>query len=243
MKPLLNACNLSYTYHNGHKALCSVSFTLAAGEKVALIGANGAGKSTLLLCLAGLIWGNGSISFSGNLLTRKNIHNYRSKIGITFQDPNDQLFCPTVLEDVAYGALQMGLDSKTASEQAEDILIQLGLAGFGKRSAHHLSVGERRRAALATVLVMHPEVLLLDEPSAFLDPRGRRELIQLLHNLPEAMLLATHDMEMALELCPRTMVMSGGMIIADSESRSIMTDESLMLENGLEVPTILQNRK
>lgn len=243
MKPLLDASNLSYIYHDGHKALCSVNVTLGVGEKVALIGANGAGKSTLLLCLAGLIWGNGSTRFSGNLLTRKNIQAYRSKIGITFQDPNDQLFCPTVLEDVAYGALQMGLDSKTASEQAEEALLRLGLVGFGKRSAHHLSVGERRRAALATVLVMHPEVLLLDEPSAFLDPRGRRELIQLLHNLPETMLLATHDMEMALELCPRTMVMSGGRIIADGESQVMMADENLMMENGLEVPTVLKKGK
>lgn len=233
---LLTVANLRHTYPDGMAALHDVSFAQAEGERIALIGPNGAGKTTLLLRLAGLLWGNGSIELDGMPLTKGTIKRLRSKIGITFQNPDDQLFCPTIMDDIAYGLLQMGLSDDEAQDKSLAVLQKFNLQGYEKRSAFHLSVGERRRAALAAVLVMEPKLLLMDEPSAFLDPSGRRELGALLTNLPQAMILATHDLEFARHLCPRTIVLWGRTIRADGITDVLMSDAALMAETGLEVP-------
>ncbi len=237
---LLVVSDLRHTYPDGMAALCDVSFALTEGERIALIGPNGAGKTTLLLRLAGLLWGEGSIALDGMPLSKGTMKKLRSKIGITFQNPDDQLFCPTILDDIAYGLLQMGLSDDTARDRSLAILAEFDLAGYEKRSAFHLSVGERRRAALASVLVMEPKLLLMDEPSAFLDPSGRRELGALLATLPQAMILATHDLEFARHLCPRTIVLCGRTIRADGETDALMSDVRLMEETGLEVPWSLR---
>jgi cobalt/nickel transport system ATP-binding protein len=237
---LLAVTDLRHTYPDGMAALHDVSFNMAAGERIALIGPNGAGKTTLLLRLAGLLWGDGSIELDGMQMTKGTIKKLRSKIGITFQNPDDQLFCPTILDDIAYGLLQMGLSDDEARDRSLAILEKFDLAGYEGRSAFHLSVGERRRAALAAVLVMEPKLLLMDEPSAFLDPSGRRELGALLTTLPQAMILATHDLEFARHLCPRTIVLHGCTICAAGETDVLMSDAALMEETGLEVPWSLR---
>jgi len=237
---LLVVTDLCHTYPDGMEALHDVSFTLAEGERAALIGPNGAGKTTLQLRLAGLLWSEGNITVDGKTLTKGTIKMLRSRIGITFQNPDDQLFCPTILDDITYGLLQMGLSNDEAQDKCMVIMEKFDLRGYEKRSAFHLSIGERRRAALAAVLVMEPKLLLMDEPSAFLDPSGRRELGALLATLPQAMILATHDLEFARHLCPRTIVLHGRTIRADGETDALMSDEKLMEETGLEVPYSLR---
>jgi cobalt/nickel transport system ATP-binding protein len=237
---LLAVADLHHTYPDGMEVFHDVSFTLAEGERIALVGPNGAGKTTLLLRLAGLLWGKGNIAVDGTTLTRGTIRKLRCSIGITFQNPDDQLFCPTILDDIAYGLLQMGLSYDEAREKCLAMLEEFDLKDYAERSAYHLSVGERRRAALAAVLVMEPRLLLMDEPSAFLDPSGRRELSAALANLPQAMILATHDLEFARHLCPRTIVLHGRTIRADGETDALMSDARLMEETGLEVPWSLR---
>jgi cobalt/nickel transport system ATP-binding protein len=173
-------------------------------------------------------------------LTKGSIKKLRSKIGVTFQNPDDQLFCPTIVDDIAYGLLQMGLSDNEAQEKSRAALVEFDLGGYEKRSAFHLSIGERRRAALATVLVMEPKLLLMDEPSAFLDPSGRRELSAVLAGLPQAKIIATHDLEFARHLCPRTIVLHGRTVRADGITDEIMSNAALMAETGLEVPWSLR---
>jgi cobalt/nickel transport system ATP-binding protein len=242
---LIAVRGLSYRYPDGHDALLDVSFTLAPGERVALIGPNGAGKSTLLLHLNGLLpdrpVSTPALTVDGLPVTEPNLREIRRRIGLLFQDPDDQLFCPTVWEDVAFGPRQLGLREPALSRLVAESLAQVGLAGFEQRLPHHLSRGEKRRACLAGLLACDARALVLDEPTSDLDPRGRRELMALLARLPVTQLIATHDLEFVVEICPRTIVLDGGRIVADGPTRRLLDDERLMLAHGLERPHILRH--
>jgi cobalt/nickel transport system ATP-binding protein len=237
--------NLKYRYHDGTEALRGVSFRVAPGECVALLGPNGSGKSTLLLHLNGILpekWsGDGAVKILGELVGAKNIETIRRQVGLVFQDPDDQLFCPTVQEDVAFGPQQLGLAEADVAARVEKALAQAGLAGFGRRATHHLSHGEKRRVCLAGVLACEPAILILDEPTSDLDPRGRREFKALLRQIPATKLIATHDLELAVELCARTIILDHGQIVADGRTVELLADEPLMLAHGLERPHILHH--
>jgi cobalt/nickel transport system ATP-binding protein len=212
---------------------------------VALIGPNGAGKSTLLLHLNGLLPdpppATPAVIVDGLPVSEPNLREIRRRIGLLFQDPDDQLFCPTVWEDVAFGPRQLGLSEPALSRLVAESLAQVGLAGFEERLPHHLSRGEKRRACLAGLLACDARALVLDEPTSDLDPRGRRELMALLSRLPVTQLIATHDLEFVVEICPRTIVLDGGRIVADGPTRQLLDDEPLMLAHGLERPHILRH--
>ncbi|OJX40736.1 MAG: cobalt ABC transporter ATP-binding protein [Chloroflexi bacterium 44-23] len=225
--------DLSFSYPDGKRALSGINLTVYSDEKIALIGANGAGKSTLFLHLNGLLNGEGQISVKSLPLIKKNLAQIRAVVGVVFQNPDDQLFSPTVFEDVAYGPLYQGLDQQTIRTRVERALCDVGLSGFSQRNPYHLSNGEKKRVAIASVLSMQPQILVLDEPTAGLDPRARRELIALLSELPQTMLIATHDLELARQLTPRTVLMNAGSIIADGSTDQILEDKSLLLEYGL----------
>jgi len=236
MSCLLEIDTLAYTYPGGPEALRGVTLRVRAGERVALVGPNGAGKSTLLLALVGLLPARGSIRVGGVALARDTLREIRRRIGLVFQDPNDQLFLPTIEEDVAFGPAQMGLAADEVRRRVGEALRAVGLEGLGGRPPHHLSGGERRAASLATVLPMEPHVLALDEPTTGLDPRSRRRAIRLLRDLGKTLLVATHDLEMALELCDRAVVLDGGTIAADGAPHDLFADAALMEAHGLEVP-------
>ena len=233
---------MSHRYGDGRIALDDVSFSISAGESVALVGPNGAGKTTLFLRLCGVLSGKAGQALVEGLDPadpgqRKKLPEV---VGIVFQNPDDQLFSPTVLEDVAFGPLNAGVSPADAKVRALEALAAVGLPDAGERVPFKLSGGDKRRAAIAGVLAMRPSVLLLDEPSAFLDPRGRRELIELLSTLPGTKLIATHDLDLVLDLCPRVLVLDGGKLVADGPSQSILAESELMAKHGLEVPHRLQ---
>ncbi len=227
--------NLSYTYPDGTAALAGASLTLAEGERVGLVGPNGAGKSTLLLHAVGLLPSRGQVTVAGLDPDRKP-RDVRRQVGLLFQDPDDQLFMPTVAEDVAFGPLNLGLSREETLARVAESLAAVGLAGVEHKLPQHLSLGQRRRAALATVLAMGCRTLVLDEPTANLDPRGRRELLTLLARLDSTLLVATHDLDAVLDLCERTVLLSGGRIVADGPSAALLANAALMDEHGLEVP-------
>lgn len=232
--PLLAAENLSYSYHDGLQALHKVTFAIHRGEKVALVGANGAGKSTLMLHLNGLLGdGRAPVQVAGRPLHKENLAEIRALVGLVFQNPDDQLFSPTVFDDVAFGPLHMGYPEAEVRRRAAEALDMVGMAGFEERLSHHLSVGEKKRVALATVLSMSPEILVLDEPTAGLDPRGRRALIQLLHGLPMTMLVSSHDLVLVRELFPRTIIMNDGQIVADGPTAALLADSAFLQKHGL----------
>jgi cobalt/nickel transport system ATP-binding protein len=237
--------NLKYRYHDGTEALRGISFRVEPGECVALLGPNGSGKSTLLLHLNGILpeklSGNGAVRILGEPVTPQNVEEIRRQTGLVFQDPDDQLFCPTVAEDVAFGPQQLGLSASETSARVNQSLTQAGLAGFEHRSTHHLSHGEKRRVCLAGVLACQPAILILDEPTSDLDPRGRREFKALLRKIPATKLIATHDLELAVELCARTIILDHGQIIADGRTVELLADEPLVLAHGLERPHILHH--
>jgi len=237
--PVIEVADLRYDYH-GTPALNGVSFSLSAGERVGLIGPNGAGKSTLLLHLNGLLAGKGDIQVWGRPVTGDNLAWVRSQVGLVFADPEDQLFMPTLIEDAAFGPLNMGLSRDEALARAGQALAQVRLSALADRSPHHLSDGERRRAALATVLSMQPAVWLLDEPAANLDPRGRRELIALLKKLPGSVLVASHDLDMVAQVCERCLVLDAGELVSDGPTAAVLGDAALMDAHGLEVPLRIQ---
>lgn len=234
--PTLLVRDLTFHYPDGHRALQGVSLQIDSGEKVALVGPNGAGKSTLMLHLNGLLQGEGVVAVSGLHVEKKNLPLIRSQVGIVFQNPDDQLFSPTVFEDVAFGPLHMGLPETEVRERVSWALAQVGMAGFESRLSHHLSLGQKKRVSIATVLSMDPEILVLDEPSAGLDPRSRRALINLLRELPQTMLVSTHDMMMVYELFPRTVIMDEGLVVADGETAHLLHDGALLEAHGLERP-------
>ena len=237
MTNVLSVRDLHFSYHNEHLALRGVSFELCEGDKVALVGPNGAGKSTLMLHLNGILAGQeGDVIIGDNRITRDNLPAVRAKVGVVFQSPDDQLFSPTVFEDVAFGPLHMGLPRDEVLARVDAALEAVQMTGFKDRLSHHLSVGEKKRIAIATVLSMNPQILILDEPSAGLDPRARRTLINLLRDLPITMLVSTHDMKLVEELFPRTIVMDEGRIVGDGETKKILSDEQFLNEHGLEKP-------
>ncbi len=236
MTNVLQVHDLHFSYHGGISALRGVSFEMCAGDKVALVGPNGAGKSTLMLHLNGILNGHGAVIVGGQRLTRDNLPVIRAMVGLVFQNPDDQLFSPTVFEDVAFGPLHMGLSMEQVESRVKSALEAVRMSGFRDRLSHHLSVGEKKRIAIATVLSMDPQILVLDEPSAGLDPRARRALINLLRELPITMLVSTHDMKLVEELFPRTIVMDEGQIVADGKTKEILDDETLLTAHGLEKP-------
>ncbi len=228
--------DLHFAYPDGHAALHGVSLKLCSGDKVALVGPNGAGKSTLMLHLNGILGGRGEVEVAGQRLTRDNLPAIRSMVGLVFQNPDDQLFSPTVFEDVAFGPLHMGLPEADVRARVDAALEAVRMTGYRDRLSHHLSVGEKKRIAIATVLSMNPNLLILDEPSAGLDPRARRTLINLLRELPITMLVSTHDMKLVQELFPRTIVMDEGRVVADGLTHDILEDETFLTAHGLEKP-------
>lgn len=236
MTNVLSVRDLHFSYHDGHAALRGVSFEMCSGDKVALVGPNGAGKSTLMLHLNGILTGRGEVNVGDKRISRDNLPAIRAMVGLVFQNPDDQLFSPTVFEDVAFGPLHMGLPKGEVEGRVMSALQAVRMSGYRDRLSHHLSVGEKKRIAIATVLSMDPQILVLDEPSAGLDPRARRTLINLLRELPITMLVSTHDMRLVEELFPRTIVMDEGLIVADGRTREILADEKFLNEHGLEKP-------
>lgn len=235
--PALQVTGLAYSYPDGHEALHGVSFHIHAGERVALLGPNGAGKTTLVNHLNGILRGpHGAVVVAGLPLTDDSLHEIRRRTGVVFQDPDDQLFMPTVREDVAFGPANFGVTGEALDRRVETALAQVEMADAIDRAPHHLSYGQRRRIAIATVLAMEPEILVLDEPTSNLDPAARRELTNLLMSLGITQLVVTHDLPFALELCPRSLVMSQGRIVADGPTGSLLGDVDLMKANRLELP-------
>ncbi len=229
----IEVSDLKFSYPDGHIALRGISFRIAPGEKVALVGPNGAGKSTLLLHLNGLLRGEGQITVCGLPLTTENLARVRRMVGLVFQNPEDQLFSPTVFDDVAYGPIYQGLDEAEVRQRVAQALEAVGMSHYAERVSHHLSIGEKKRVAIACVLSMRPEVLILDEPTAGLDPRARRTLIRLLQDLDMTMLISTHDLPMARELLPRTLVMDEGRIVADGPTQDVLSDRPSLEAHGL----------
>lgn len=233
---ILQVDNLHFSYPDGHIALDGINLHLAQGDKVALVGPNGAGKSTLMLHLNGILRGKGGLTVAGIPLNEKNLPLIRSAVGLVFQNPDDQLFSPTVFEDVAFGPLHMGLPEDEIRQRVDSALESVRMSAYRERLSHHLSVGEKKRIAIATVLAMNPRLLVLDEPSAGLDPRARRSLIHLLRDLEITMLVSTHDLAMVRELFPRMVIVDEGRIVADGSTTDLLEDQSLLEAHGLEKP-------
>jgi len=228
--------SLSFSYPDGHQALRDISLSVAPGEKVALLGPNGAGKSTLILHLNGILRvQSGSVCVAGITVGEKTLGRVRAAVGLVFQNPDDQLFSPTVFEDVAFGPIYQGLPEAEVKACVQEALAAVRMDDYQHRVSHHLSTGEKKRIAIASVLSMRPEILVLDEPTAGLDPRARRGLINLIRELPQTMLVATHDIRMVVELFHRSVIMDAGEIVADGPSERILADEALLAAHGLEV--------
>jgi energy-coupling factor transporter ATP-binding protein EcfA2 len=261
-EPAIEVCNVTFHYPDGNVALRGVSFSVRPGESVGIVGPNGAGKSTLLLHLNGLLpsrtryehhhhhhehlvhshHDQGQVRIGGLAVADKHLAEIRRRVGLLFQDPDDQLFCPTVGEDVAFGPKNQGLGREALRAIVAESLAAVGLIGYEHRIAHHLSYGERKRVCLAGVLACRPVILALDEPSGNLDPASRRQFIELLRQLPITKVIATHDLELVLELCDRVILLDRGEIHADGPSREILADAALMKEHRLEVPLSLRGR-
>ena len=238
--PSLEIKELAFAYPDGNQALFGVNLSIQKGERVALLGPNGAGKTTLVMHMNGIHpTSHGSIHVAGQLVDSKNkesIKEIRSKVGIVFQDPDDQLFMPTVAEDVAFGPYNMGVRGAELDSVVDEALSQVGMLEFKDRAPHHLSFGQRRRVAVATVLAMKPEILVMDEPSSNLDPASRRELADVVRSLDVTIVMVTHDLPYALELCERAVILSGGIIVADADTKKILSDTKLLAANRLELP-------
>lgn len=236
--------DVHYRYPNGYEALCGVSFCITHGEKVALVGANGAGKSTLLLHTNGLlIPSQGEVVMGGIKLTRRTLPLVRQSVGLVFQDSDNQLFMPTVEEDVAFGPSNMRLEPEEIRRLVTEALDAVGALHLRGASPFRLSGGQKKRVAIATVLSMEPSVLVMDEPTSNLDPRARRQIIDLIRRFGHTTLIATHDMEMVLDLCDRTIVMKQGRIVADGSTRHVFGDLALLEECGLEQPCELRMKR
>lgn len=235
--PVLDVRRVAFAYPDGRQALFGVDLMVSRGERVALLGPNGAGKTTLVLQLNGiLVPGAGDIHVTGLQVRKEHLREIRRRVGIVFQDPDDQLFMPTVWEDVAFGPANLGLRGEKLAQRVREALAAVGMDALASRPPHHLSFGQRRRVAVATVLAMEPEILVLDEPTSNLDPAARRELAEVLQGLDLTTLIVTHDLPYALELCPRSVVMNEGVIVADGHTAKILADAELMRANRLELP-------
>jgi cobalt/nickel transport system ATP-binding protein len=232
--------NLRFAYPGGGLALDRVSFEICHGESVAIVGANGAGKTTLLKQLNGLLpIQEGRVTVGDLVVGEKTLAHVRRTVGTLFQDPDDQLFMPSVLEDVAFGPLNFGMSEEEGLERARLCLEQVGAWHLKDRAPHQLSGGEKRRVAIAAVLAMSPDILLLDEPSNGLDPKGRRQIIDLLKGFSHSKLVVSHDLDLVLDLCPRVIVMGQGRVLADGESLRLLSDSALLAEASLEMPSRL----
>ncbi len=244
MEPTPDAIRLSdvrYAYPDGTAALAGVDLVVARGERVVLLGPNGAGKSTLILQINGVYRpSSGSVTIDGVLLDDATVRDVRARVGLVFQDPDDQLFMTTVFDDVAFGPLNMGLSRDEVESRVHEALHAVGLPDVASKASQNLSFGQKKRIALATVLSMRPSLLVLDEPTSNLDPRARRRMIELLSGLDTTMLVATHDMDLAWELCSRAVVLDEGRIAADGTAREIMSDEALLQAHGLELPNAVR---
>ena len=235
--PALEVIDLNYRYPDGTEVLRDARFHIHPGERVALLGSNGAGKTTLVFHLNGIFRPqSGSVRVAGLPLVDENLKEIRRRVGIVFQDPDDQLFMPTVRQDVAFGPANYGVEGDELESRVTDALTAVGMLEVADRPPHHLSLGQRRRVAVATVLAMRPEIVVLDEPSSNLDPASRRELAGILTSLEITMLMVTHDLPYALELCPRSLVINDGRIIADGPTSEILSNRDLMKANRLELP-------
>ena len=233
----IEVSGLAFAYPDGRQALFGVDMRIDSGERVALLGPNGAGKTTLALHLNGILTaGAGTVTIGGLAVAKSSLREIRRRVAIVFQDPDDQLFMPTVSQDVAFGPANLGLRGAELSRRVDHALDTVGMKHVADRAPHHLSYGQRRRVAVATVLAMDPSVLVLDEPTSNLDPAARRELATLLTSLDLTMLMVTHDLPYALELCPRSLIINDGQIVADGPTREILADDALLHANRLELP-------
>ncbi|MFQ5508127.1 MAG: energy-coupling factor ABC transporter ATP-binding protein [Leptospirillia bacterium] len=236
--------DIHFSYHGGQHVLKGLSCEIKHGEKVALIGPNGAGKSTFMSHLNGVsIATSGKVWIDGIEVCKDNLVEIRKRIGIVFQDPDDQLFCPTVFDDVAFGPLNLGLSRDAIHARVAEALDTVGLAGFEERSSFHLSFGERKRLALATVLSYQPDILVFDEPSTNMDPLNRRKLIEWLQNTDKTILLCTHDLDIALDVCDRCLMLADGTIVSDGPASEVLYDRKLLEDNNLELPLALMTHE
>jgi len=237
MTNALEIKNLSFSYPDGRQALNNVNIEIKRGERVALLGPNGAGKTTLVMHLNGILLSDdGEVKVAGINVEKNNLFEVRKRVGLVFQDPDDQLFMTTVRDDVAFGPANIGISGSELDERVNFALDQVKMKDFADRPPHHLSFGQRRRVAVATVLAMKPEILVLDEPSSNLDPASRRELAQILRSLDITMIMVTHDLPYANELCERSLILSGGVIAADGATTDLLKDTALLNKHRLEMP-------
>ena len=236
MSCAVDARGLVYRYPNGQPALDGIDLHVEHGERIAVLGPNGAGKTTFVLHLNGLLRGEGELEVAGLRVDDDSLHELRARVGLVFQDPDDQLFMPTVREDVAFGPLNMGLPAADALAKAREALAAVRMEGAFERAPHQLSMGERRRVAIATVLAMGPQLLVLDEPSANLDPRARHDLLDVLERIDRTMLAVTHDLPFAAELCERAVILARGRIVADGRCEELLADDELLARYDLELP-------
>jgi cobalt/nickel transport system ATP-binding protein len=233
--------DVQFSYPDGTVALEKVSFSLDQGEHVALLGPNGAGKSTVLLLANGVLLPSAGSILVGDLpLVRENLVAIRQRVGLVFQDPDDQLFMTSVADDLAFGLLNQGLDTFEVEQRVQSALFAVGLQDVAARAPQDLSFGQRKRAALATILAMQPEFLILDEPTSNLDPRGRRQMMQLLAGLESTMLIATHDLDLVWDQCSRVLIINAGQIVADGQTRELLRDQELLETHSLELPAAVR---
>ena len=235
MSKAIEIINFSYQYHDGTSALSDINLNIEHGQKVALIGPNGAGKSTLLLVMAGFVKGTGKVFVDGVEIKKKNLKKIRTCLGSCLENPDDQLFMPTLFDDVAFGPLNMGLEPDQVKARVAEALETVGLGQMADKAPHHLSAGQKRAAAVATILAMRPKIITLDEPDGSLDPRNRNNLMKLLGSLPQTLIIATCNMNFAAALADRAVLLDKGRIITDGDAKEIMSDTKLMIEHGLEV--------
>lgn len=232
---MIHVQNLSYTYPDGTKALEGVSFSINTGCKAAILGPNGAGKSTLIRLLNGTMVGEGQIVIDSVEISKKTISELHQKVGVVFQNPDDQLFCPTIFEDVAFGPLNLGLSEREISMRVNEALQEVGLTGYEQRSSFHLSFGERKSACLATVLAMKPLIYIFDEPSSNLDPFHRRRIIEFIQRLDKTVLVATHDLDLVLDTCTDILLLNRGQLVTRGDL-DMLKDRTLLQQNNLELP-------